>query len=311
MKKLDTSSLEKFQEDDRAVSRGLLQRSDRAFRSAAAAAQSATPQGLRRAEVDRLRSGAGRLSRRVRLRHVARAQGHQAGRAAAGGGLPARAGGAAAGHRSQADKPAYYTSSPSKLAERGFITFAPQNLYIFDDRFRTLQRKANPLRQDAVLDHRAAAPADRRLAGDAAVRGPRADRFLRPLLRRQDGHARCRPLVERYCLSICSADFNEWVWKNASTGSRYSYMGTGEYEIFEFDLGSTFNYAEMAALIAPRPFMVERAPRRRGPDETVAYEYRQGAAPLRGQTGNRRPDGDRVLRRPAHDPRQRNVRVPA
>ena len=32
-----------------------------------------------------------------------------------------------------------------RLAERGFITFAPQNLYIFEDRFRTLQRKANTL----------------------------------------------------------------------------------------------------------------------------------------------------------------------
>jgi hypothetical protein len=31
--------------------------------------------------------------------------------------------------------------------KRGFITFAPQNLYIFRDRFRTLQRKANPLKK--------------------------------------------------------------------------------------------------------------------------------------------------------------------
>src|SRR5207237_929341 len=69
---------------------------------------------------------------------------------------------------------------------------------------------------------------------------------------------RVPPLVKNYCLSICSADFNDWVWKNASTRSPYSYVWSGEYEIFEFDLGSTFNYAEMAALIAPRPFMVER-----------------------------------------------------
>ena len=34
-----------------------------------------------------------------------------------------------------------------RLAEKGFITFAPQNLYIFQDRFRTLQRKANPLKK--------------------------------------------------------------------------------------------------------------------------------------------------------------------
>ncbi|NQU25112.1 MAG: dienelactone hydrolase family protein, partial [Candidatus Nealsonbacteria bacterium] len=38
-----------------------------------------------------------------------------------------------------------YHDFAAKLAERGFVTFAPQNLYIFGDRFRTLQRKANPL----------------------------------------------------------------------------------------------------------------------------------------------------------------------
>ena len=85
---------------------------------------------------------------------------------------------------------------------------------------------------------------------------------------------RIPPLVKNYCLSICSADFNEWVWKNASTRSPYSYVWAGEYEIFEFDLGSTFNYAEMAALIAPRPFMVERGHFDGvAPDETVAYEF--------------------------------------
>jgi cephalosporin-C deacetylase-like acetyl esterase len=87
---------------------------------------------------------------------------------------------------------------------------------------------------------------------------------------------RIPPLVPDYCLSICSADFNEWVWKNAATNTtaRYSYVFTGEYEIFEFDLGSTFNYAEMAALIAPRPFMVERGHFDGvAPDETVGYEF--------------------------------------
>jgi hypothetical protein len=47
-----------------------------------------------------------------------------------------------------------------------------------------------------------------------------------------------------------------------------------EYEIFEFDLGRKFNYAEMAALIAPRPFMVERGHFDGvAPDERVALEY--------------------------------------
>ena len=88
---------------------------------------------------------------------------------------------------------------------------------------------------------------------------------------------RIPPLVPEYVLSICSADFNEWVAKNAATAGsigRYSYVWTGEYEIFEWDLGSTFNYAEMAALIAPRPFMVERGHFDGvAPDEAVFHEF--------------------------------------
>jgi hypothetical protein len=44
--------------------------------------------------------------------------------------------------------------------------------------------------------------------------------------------------------------------------------------MFEFDLGNTFNYAEMAALIAPRSFMVERGHNDGvSIDEYVAFEY--------------------------------------
>ena len=51
-------------------------------------------------------------------------------------------------------------------------------------------------------------------------------------------------------------------------------MFHGEYEIFEFNLANTLNYAEMVGLIAPRPFMVERGHRDGvAPDEWVAYEY--------------------------------------
>ena len=170
------------------------------------------------------------------------------------------------------DKAAYHDFA-ARLAERGFITFAPQNLYIFGDRFRTLQRKANPIKKtlfsvmvpqhQQITDWLKSLPCvdPERIAfyglsygGKSAMRIP--------------------PLVSNYCLSICSADFNEWVWKNASTRSPYSYVWTGEYEIFEFDLASTFNYAEMAALVAPRPFMVERGHFDGvAPDETVAYEF--------------------------------------
>lgn len=172
----------------------------------------------------------------------------------------------------QGDHPAYHDFA-ARLADRGFVTFAPQNLYIFQDRFRTLQRKANPLKKTLfsimVPQHRQIV---RWLKSLPFVDGERIAFY--GLSYGGKSAMRIPPLVEEYCLSICSADFNEWVWKNASSRAPYSYVWTGEYEIFEFDLGSTFNYAEMAALIAPRPFMVERGHFDGvAPDETVAYEF--------------------------------------
>ena len=161
-----------------------------------------------------------------------------------------------------------------RLAERGFITFAPQNLYIFEDRFRTLQRKANPLEQDALLDHRAAAPADHRLAQDAALGRPGADRLLRPELRRQVGDAHPAAGEELLPVDLLGRLQRVGLEERLDAAARTATSGRGEYEIFEFDLGSTFNYAEMAALIAPRPFMVERGHFDGvAPDETVAYEF--------------------------------------
>jgi dienelactone hydrolase len=166
-----------------------------------------------------------------------------------------------------------YHDFAAKLCEQGFITFAPQNIYIGKDKFRTLQRKLNPLgktlfsvmvpqhqqicnwlKELPMVDKDRIAFYGLSYGGKSAMRIP--------------------PLVPDYCLSICSADFNEWVSKNASTGLPFSYIWTGEYEIFEFDLGPTFNYSEMAALICPRPFMVERGHTDGvSTDEWVAHEY--------------------------------------
>lgn len=166
-----------------------------------------------------------------------------------------------------------YHDFAAKLAERGFVVFAPQNLYIFKDRFRTLQRKANPLKKTLfsviVPQHQQITDWLKTLP---YVDGDRIGFY--GLSYGGKSAMRIPALVSNYCLSICSADFNEWVWKNASTRAKYSYVWTGEYEIFEFDLGSTFNYAEMAALIAPRPFMVERGHFDGvAPDEKVAHEF--------------------------------------
>jgi len=166
-----------------------------------------------------------------------------------------------------------YAAFAGQLAERGFITFAPQNLYIGKDNFRTLQRKANPLGKTLfsimVPQHQQICNWLKTLPN---VDGERIAFY--GLSYGGKSAMRIPPLVKDYCLSICSADFNDWVDKNASTRAPYSYVWTGEYEIFEWDLGSTFNYAEMAALIAPRPFMVERGHFDGvGVDERVAAEY--------------------------------------
>lgn len=168
---------------------------------------------------------------------------------------------------------AAYKAFATQLAERGFITFAPQNLYIFKDRFRTLQRKANPIKKTLfsviVPQHQQITAWLKTLP---MVDGERIAFY--GLSYGGKTAMRVPPLVKNYCLSICSADFNDWVWKNASSRSPYSYVWTMEYEIFEFDLGNTFNYAEMAALIAPRPFMVERGHFDGvGPDDRVALEF--------------------------------------
>jgi len=170
----------------------------------------------------------------------------------------------------------YYKAFATRLAERGFVTFAPQNIYLFYDRFRTLQFKANAvgctlysvmvpqheqitrwLGEQPFVDKERIAFYGLSYGGKSAMRIP--------------------ALVENYCLSICSGDFDEWVWKNAATDKkslRYSYANKGEYEMYEFNLGSTFNYAEMAGLICPRPFMVERGHFDGvAPDEAVGYEY--------------------------------------
>jgi hypothetical protein len=51
-------------------------------------------------------------------------------------------------------------------------------------------------------------------------------------------------------------------------------MFTVEWEMPYFNMGNTFNYAELAYLMVPRPFMVERGHHDGvAPDEWVASEY--------------------------------------
>jgi len=151
----------------------------------------------------------------------------------------------------------YYKSFAAKLAERGYVTFAPHNYYRGGNKFRLLQRMANPigltLFSGIVGQHRRIVEW---LGQQSFVDASRIGFY--GLSYGGKTAMRVPALVEGYALSICSADFNEWIVKNSTIDYPISYLFTREYDMPEWDLGHTFSYAEMAGLIAPRPFMVER-----------------------------------------------------
>jgi hypothetical protein len=167
----------------------------------------------------------------------------------------------------------YNHNFAADLADHGFVVYCPQNPYRGGDNFRRLQRLANPLKyslysyilsqSERMLNWLATQPFvdPKRIGfyglsygGKTAMRVP--------------------PLLNQYALSICSGDFNEWIWKMTRNDEPFTYCFTKEYEVCEFNLGNTFNHSDMANLMTPRPFMVERGhndPVSR--DSWVAYEF--------------------------------------
>jgi dienelactone hydrolase len=176
-------------------------------------------------------------------------------------------------HTIDVEKRPVYNHFSRRLVELGYIVYAPQNPYIGETTFRQIQRKGQPLKlalfSFIVRQHQ------RTIDWLETLPNVDAKKIAFYGLSYGGKTAMRVPAIEkRYCLSICSADFNEWVGKNVSVDLPMSYMWTKEYDMYEFDLGNTFNYAEMAFLIAPRPFMVERGHNDGvGIDEMVAYEF--------------------------------------
>jgi len=166
-----------------------------------------------------------------------------------------------------------YRAFANQLAARGFIVYAPHNPYRGNTVFRQNQRKANPLKltlysfilgqHQQMLKWLGSLPfVDAKrigfyglsYGGTTAVRVP--------------------PLLDGYALSICSAAYNEWATKVVSLDFRAAYIFTGEYDHFYFNQSNTFNNSELIAMLAPRPFMVERGHNDGvAPDEWVAYEF--------------------------------------
>lgn len=166
-----------------------------------------------------------------------------------------------------------YNDMAAKLADQGFIVFAPYGLFNGEDDYRFLTRKANTIKKTLFsfiisqheqylawlgglpfVDKERIAFYGKSYGGETAMRVP--------------------SVLEGYCLSICSADFGDWTRKVVDTYNPVSFMNSFEWEMPYFNMGSTFSYAEMAYLIFPRPFMVERGHDDLvQPDEWVGYEY--------------------------------------
>lgn len=166
-----------------------------------------------------------------------------------------------------------YNGIAEKLVSQGYIVFAPHNLYRGEDRYRWLDRKANTigkslfsfllLQHDQItrwletlpnVDGQRIAFYGNSYGGESAVRIP--------------------TLLTRYALSICASDFNDWNQKVTQTHDRHSFMLTPEWEMPYFNMGNQFSYAELAYLMVPRPFMVERGHHDGVADDSwVAAEY--------------------------------------
>lgn len=168
---------------------------------------------------------------------------------------------------------AAYNDFAAKLAERGFVTFAPHNLYRGEDRYRWLDRKANGIK--ATLFSLIIAQHEQWLNWLKSLSCVDPDRIaFYGLSYGGETAMRVPTVLEGYCLSICSGDFNQWTRKVAATDQPFSFMRTIEWEMPYWNLGATYDYAEMAYLMIPRPFMVERGHHDRvGRDQWVAHEY--------------------------------------
>ena len=166
-----------------------------------------------------------------------------------------------------------YNDVAAKLADKGFIVFAPHNLYRGEDLYRWLTRKANTLgkslysfiipQHEQLLKWLGTLPyVDKSRIGFYGLSFGGASAMRLPAV------------LEGYSLSICSGDFSDYTRRIVDSHYPHGFLNSNEWELPCFDMGNHFSHAEMAYLIFPRPFMVERGHDDLvQPDEWVGYEY--------------------------------------
>ncbi len=163
-----------------------------------------------------------------------------------------------------------YNFFAARLAQEGFITFAPQNPVTYWATFRDIQRRAIALRRD--LFGAVARQHQRQLDFLSGLPFVDSNRFAIYGLSYGGYAALWLGAVEpRYAVAICAGKFTDTTQKfmNLDTLNAYLYVAyfwTPEHDLWHFNILNRYADAELAALIAPRPFMVEC-----GVNDGVAY----------------------------------------
>jgi hypothetical protein len=170
----------------------------------------------------------------------------------------------------------FYRQFAVSLANLGFVTYSPQNPFFGAERFRAIYHLGHPLKlemfsfvlgqhqqvlnwlsQQSFVDPERIGFYGMSYGGKTAIRVP--------------------PLLDRYALSICSGDFNEIVWSMTDVDSRGVFPFDDSYDLYEFNFANVIDYAELACLMAPRPFMAEHGHADGGDpiktDEYIASQY--------------------------------------
>jgi dienelactone hydrolase len=166
----------------------------------------------------------------------------------------------------------YYHAFASDLADRGFVTYAPHNFYRAQKEFRQIQRKLNPLKRSMfsiiLAQH------ERQLDWLDSLPFVDAKRIgFYGLSYGGFSAIRLPPMLSGYACSIDSGEFSDMAQKAASVHSSYSYPFYNCSEVWEWNMANTFGYSDLAGLMVPRPFMVERGHDDAvSPDEWVAAE---------------------------------------
>ena len=161
----------------------------------------------------------------------------------------------------------------NRLAAEGFVVFAPQGPYIGADKFRIIERMGHPLKLSLYSFILGQHQRILEWLSDLPYVDPAGIGFY-GISYGGKSAVTVPPLLEQYAVSVCSAGFNEWVWKTTNIESSFSYLLIEEYDMYDFNFANVINHSELANLMAPRAFMVERGHYDFvSEDQMVAYEY--------------------------------------